>query len=262
MVTILSDKLAELEELARDILTRNVVGRTPLRSFVGKAQSVASIVFVMRPFLADIWGALSAPEAARPASGPANCVWLRQIEHAVTWLLAFFAGSRLGICRRLSVDAYLGRGVRVTVGLDASPWGLGGWLRQGDVLLQYFASPLGPDDFEVLGHSPGCASGQQTWECLAVLVALRLWASVLSEDRVRLHVKSDNMTALYMTASLRSTRGTSTAVVSRELALTMAEHSFAPDAVSHTPGISNHAADCLSRKAQPGFSFTLPAELQ
>ena len=45
----------------------------------------------------------------------------------------------------------------------------------------------------------------------------------------------------------------------RELALDLADGSFAPDTISHTPGVSHVTADSLSRRFQP--NSTGPWEL-
>ena len=50
-------------------------------------------------------------------------------------------------------------------------------MRDGS-LLGWFAVELTPAELDFSGHIKGDdAAGQQTWEALAILVGLRLWAS-------------------------------------------------------------------------------------
>ena len=50
-------------------------------------------------------------------------------------------------------------------------------------------------------------------------------------------------------------------LIAREMALDIGASSYAPDEAVHIPGISNTAADCLSRVFEPGPSATLPSYL-
>ena len=43
------------------------------------------------------------------------------------------------------------RGTRIVVGIDASPFGFGGWLQVNDVVVESFASTISKDDCEHLG---------------------------------------------------------------------------------------------------------------
>jgi len=60
----------------------------------------------------------------------------------------------------------------------------------------YLADPLGDLDVGRFGHQIGGCTGQQTWECLAMLGALRLWLTPWRSERVVLRVRSDSTTAL------------------------------------------------------------------
>ena len=74
-------------------------------------------------------------------------------------------------------------------------------------------------------------------------------------------VKADNVSALTMVASMKA-KSRATNLIARELALDLADGAFRPDFVAHIPGISNIAADALSRKFVPDTSFQLPWMLQ
>ena len=64
----------------------------------------------------------------------------RAAASAVTGLDTFRAGNGARIERFISVNARRRPGTVVEIGIDASPWSLGGWLKIYDVYTQYFAS--------------------------------------------------------------------------------------------------------------------------
>ena len=103
------------------------------------------------------------------------------------------------------------------------------------------------------------AAGQQVWEALAVLVAVDLWTSTWTQERIILKVKSDNATALTLLTKLRPKQDCpQLAVIARELALRLVDLSFPPDA-DHVPGASHVFADELSRVYAPtGKGFLTP----
>ena len=109
-------------------------------------------------------------------------------------------------------------------------------------------------------HRLGDAAGQQTWEALAMLVALRAWAPYWREERVLLEVTGDNIGVLHLVSSMRA-GGAGCNKIAREIALDLADGVFRPRLCQHTPGTSNVIPDALSRKFQPGFQFVLPQEL-
>ena len=95
----------------------------------------------------------------------------------------------------------------------------------------------------------GSCTGQQLWECLAILVAIDIWANEWSQSRVVLKVRGDNVGALMLLIKMRPSNPKQ-AIIARELALRLVELSFPPDAV-HTPGIAHVVADELSRIYAP-----------
>ena len=111
-----------------------------------------------------------------------------------------------------------------------------------------------------MGQPLGESAGQQTWEALAVLVALRAWAHRWQGRRVVLRVRSDSVSALTLVLAAKA-KGRGPAIIAREVALDLAEMVYRPDVVSHIPGLANVAADKLSRLAQPGTSASWPTYL-
>ena len=118
------------------------------------------------------------------------------------------------------------------------------------VYRHYFSCPISDDDVEIFGIPRGTADGQQTWECLAILVAIDIWACHWKQDRIVLQVRGDNVGALALLIKMRP-GSPKIAIIARELALRLVELSFPPDAV-HTPGLAHKVADLLSRVHAPG----------
>ena len=230
-----------------------------LRTLAGKANHIAGVLYTWRPFLQELWAALY--NTNQDTQAPLNCVWTKQIMHTLTWILAFLTQQAGALRRVYTLDAYLGRGDRISVKLDASPWGLGGILLINGLATAWFACPLCAFDYEVFGHEQGSSSGQQTWECLAVLVALRLWADEWLKERMVLEVRADSVAALTMAMCMKVS-GKGPGMVSRELALLLGEAAFRPTVFSHIPGIANVTADGLSRRFEPGKPFAVPEGLR
>ena len=96
------------------------------------------------------------------------------------------------------------------IGTDASPWGLGGWLARDGIIVEHFSLPVASADEEVISFP----IGKQTWEALAILVALRLWQAIVLDKRVVLTITG----ALMLTSRMRPSTP-SQAIIARELAL-------------------------------------------
>ena len=151
------------------------------------------------------------------------------------------------------------------IAVDASPWGLGGVLYVNGVCVAWFSSALTAEDERRFGYKLGDHRGQQTWEALAALVALRAWAPWLSTVRYQLEVKSDSIVALTLLAKLKA-KGSGTGMIAQEVALDICSGLYDPRVLTHTPGISNVLPDALSRMAQAkslsGRAAQVPDELR
>ena len=256
--SINEQRVQELKSLTNQILSSNVLSKKELRSYVGKCESFASLLFMWRPFLSELWAALHAVPGGKC---PANCIWVKMIEAPTLWIKAFLHGQAGSIIRRFMVSSYMRQCGTVRIAVDASPWGLGAILIIDGRLSEYFADMLSDFDIQFFGHQLGSAEGQQTWEALAMLVALRCWSKYWQEDRVQLEVTGDNLGVLSMVSKMRSA-GKGSNMIAREIALDLANGVFRPQMCEHTPGICNVLPDALSRKYQPGSNFALPAPLQ
>ena len=98
---------------------------------------------------------------------------------------------------------------------------------------------------------------QQVLEALAMLQALRLWGGYWLRDRVTLTVQSVNVATLSMVAKMQP-HSAQMGLIARELAMDVSKASYSPDIVEHIPGITNQAADALSRLHEPGKHVRIP----
>jgi hypothetical protein len=276
-----ADKMADLLAIVQEYLTVNVIAVKKVRSLAGKASNISGILIFWRPFLNELWAAthstaqeMSAapvhfvpagaePLAKRPRTGatPKGCIWTFQIMLCLVWLEAFMLGNAGAIVREWSLASYIGACTCVDLVLDASPYGLGGFITINSKPVEFFAQELSSFDFKFFGAGRGESEGQQTWEALAILVAVRMWKRYFKHYRAQLHITGDNMSALQLLATLK-TRGVGPSRIARELALDLAEGDWGPDDVAHLPGVSNRTSDVLSRKFDPHKSFALPAYLE
>jgi hypothetical protein len=237
---IVDDIVQSLNEYS----VRNVVGKKELHTFVGRVNFAAGLLISVRPFLHAIWAALYSKEG----NSPPNTVWIRQIAHALSWLRAFFCSNIDGFTRDFRLIEYIGGGDVIEIGTDASPWGLGGWLSINGKITRHFSDSITSYDESLFGVKIGSPVGQQIWECLAVLVALKLWAASFLQQRMSLQVRGDNVGALVLLIKMRP-KTAQLAIIAREMALCLASASFPPRVV-HTPGIAHKVADMLSRVHQ------------
>ena len=91
-------------------------------------------------------------------------------------------------------------------------------------------------------------------------MALRLWRRIWTGRRPLLEVKSDNVSALTLFATLRAA-SSGLNLVAREFALDVSLGSYQPDLVTHAHGVAAVIADALSRRSQPDSAYSLPVLL-
>ena len=190
-----------------------------------------------------------------------HAVWTKQILHAVTWLISFLDESEAKLERTFDLATFSGNGKSVCICLDASPWGLGGFLVEESTIVSWFACGISPQEQSILQINTAESAAQQVVEALVVLVALRTWKHRWTHHRIELRVKSDSISALVLCLNLK-TSGYGTGIVAREIALDIAHSEYKPTVAQHIPGVDNVIADALSRKYAPGFDFELPSCLR
>ena len=115
-----------------------------------------------------------------------GCVWRRQIDDALSWIKDFLDNQHGPLRREWKLQALLAEATKVMLVFDACPWGLGAVLYINGEPIQYFTSALSAIDEVWFQYRIGDSDGQQAWEALAVLVALRLWCFLgFHEDHAR-----------------------------------------------------------------------------
>ena len=251
------EKVRELDALLGEMMQSNVVSKRLLRTVIGKAMAIASVLFVWRPFIAELYTALHMEQS----NAPQGCIWSKQIVHSVRWLRTFLAGEQAGITRQYSLDVFCSKGPQVVITWDASPFGMGGTLQIQGRFVEFFAIGISKDDQQILGTQAGSHEGQQTWEALCGLICLRLWRQWWHTSRVRLKLRNDNMGALTLFAQVKG-KSASHVLLAREFALDLGQAQYRPAVAEHIPGIANTICDTLSRRHQAGFDFKIPIQLK
>ena len=112
-------------------------------------------------------------------------IWTRQIRASLLWLRAFMEHRRGTMIRSYRLRHHFNEAACLTVAFDASPHGMGGILLLGVVIIAFFSDALTLLDTSRFRWDLGDSDGQQTWEALALLVALRLWRHRWHSQRFR-----------------------------------------------------------------------------
>ena len=252
-----AEKVRELDTMLAESIQGNLVTKKLLRTLIGKAMSIASILFVWRPFISELYMALHEEQT----NAPQGCVWSKQIAHAAIWLRTFLAGEMAGIQRIYLLKVFKQEGPEVTITWDASPYGMGGALQVGGKFMEFFAIHIGKEDEEHLSTKSGTSEGQQTWEALCGLICLRLWQKWWMTSTVTLRLRNDNVGALTLFAQVKG-RSPAHTLLAKEFALDLGKAQYRPRVTEHLPGIVNVICDVLSRRFQPGETFNLPHQLK
>ena len=239
--------VTDAQEMTTAIMRENTISRKKLRSYVGKLMHIASVVQQVRPFLTDLYGALY----AKSGNAPRGLIWTKQIWPVLCWMNALLATSSGKIVRKYDLAPYLRQGRQVTMDLDASPWGIGGYLTEDGVIVSWFASALSVAERAALGIFLGDCAAQQTVEALAALVALRSWSGRWLGLQPTIRVRSDSISALTIVLKLK-TRGKGPGIVARDIALDIAEGCYQPLLAEHG---SQHRR--LSNSSKPSLAGLL-----
>ena len=258
-VSIPTEKLVEIRTIASDFLKVNVVPDKELRSFIGKCMSIASVLHVWKPFIAQFYAALYSEKSGNPK----NCTWTSQIRQGLHWILAFLDHNSIHCLSKRTWDVveHMGQGDKITITWDASPWGFGGTLHINGIMVEYLYGVPTEYEIKLLELEIGEAKSQQTMEALGGLVSLRQWSKHWQHRRAMLLIRSDNVGALVLFGQLNS-KATSNGIIAREAALDFGNSSFSPRTAEHVPGVTNVTCDSLSRIYQPGGKYRVPEKLR
>jgi len=146
-----------------EFLRINVITAKRLRTLVGRATHVASIIVFWIPFVSQLWAPLT---IAGRSDAPTGCVWLEQIKQPLLWILAFLRQQKETMCRTYTLESFLEDDVEIQIVTDTSPWRLGVVLVVHGNVQAYSAVPRTTDDEEQLSIQIGEAAGQQVAEAL------------------------------------------------------------------------------------------------
>ena len=204
-----------------------------------------------------LWGALF---DTSKSSAPVGCLWRRQIDEPLIWIRAFLERSAGTVERLFDATDFFNRGACIEIYFDASTSGFGGFMLLDQIPVCYTYGLFTSLDASILHVINEQSRAQQAFESLALLIVLRMWLPEFASQRVSIRVRGDNMAALSMLAKMQP-KSFSLQVVARELALDLSQISYSPDFVEHIPGVTNGIADALSRMAERGSDFQLPAFL-
>ena len=241
-----------------------------VQAMAGRASWAAGVVPCLGSMLDHIWAAI-ADVRKQPAAATATALapprrrdsslWVprRRIRHACEWLLAVLDGRQGALEQLYRAPHYFGEGSFVMT-VDASPWGLGGYLSFRGRAIGWFADRIWPEDVARLRIEIGSAVSQAVVEALALLVAARMWAPLWRGQRLRVCARSDSEAALGAISKQRS-QSRSIAIIIRELALDVASGTYDIQLLEHIPGCMNCWADALSRLWRPASGAEVPRML-
>ncbi|KAF4675613.1 hypothetical protein FOL46_000804 [Perkinsus olseni] len=251
VVTLPLEKLRVILEMVRPLLVGKArIATKKLRSLCGRLSFAGQIVPYLRAFVALLWSRLARADAS-------NQQWITvgDLVTPLKWIWCFLSKA---VAKDMSntgdgADNYLRyfpverlHVVRWCICVDASPTGLGGFLRKGEEIVSWFADPLDECDCLKFGAVIGDCRWQSVWELLAVLVAIRLWSSRIPSN-VRVMCESDSVVALSAASRLRS-KSPSLNCIAQELALHCAVVGvWYQIKFGHVAGVRNQIADDLSR---------------
>ena len=71
----------ETIEVLERFLGNNYILRQEMRTYVGKAMHIASLVAIVRPFLHELYAALHSDKKSKAT------IWTKQVSPALVWLL-------------------------------------------------------------------------------------------------------------------------------------------------------------------------------
>ena len=201
-------------------LKTNKIKLKELRSLTGKCNHVASLIWTWKPFLDEMW---AATETKRKTNAGYNKIWTKQVAGSLKWLVAFIMRESGEVSRTWSVATHLTPAYDVALVFDASPFGLGAVLYISGLPVAFLMDCLTLHDVKRYGYQIGDHRGQQCWEALAILVALKAWSPLLLGRRFcwKLTVRGDNVTALNLVLRMKSKPGALKSIA-KELALLLA----------------------------------------
>ena len=129
----------------------------------------------------------------------------------------------------------------------------------GGIPVALFFARLSEEDEVILNTKRGAADGRQMWECLSILVVLRIWWSYWADRKAIVTIRGDNIAALTLGARLKITGPCN--IIGRDIAMLYAEAAYDARFFEHIPGVGNVVVDALSRVYDPSNRCRIPSVL-
>eukprot|EP00972_Heterocapsa_arctica_P077191 11385372-Heterocapsa_arctica.AAC.1 len=85
-VSIPEDKIKYLLTLVDTYLAADIIAVHDLRTLIGIANHFASVVYVLRPFMGELWAVLQSGIDQTTSGAVPNCVWTKQAASTLRWL--------------------------------------------------------------------------------------------------------------------------------------------------------------------------------
>ena len=130
-----------VDDVARHLdkmMKGNVISEDDLVSWLGKANCVAGLMYVWKPFLSMAWAAIY--NTAARGNAPPRCVWTSQVAIPLNWCKLFLRNEADEMRRIYTIEAYMNLGTRVVITVDASPWAIGGFLILDGEICEFFST--------------------------------------------------------------------------------------------------------------------------
>ena len=174
VVTIKPELIQAVANDIDEFLQGKLISIKRLRTLIGRAVHITSLVMFWAPFVAHLWAPIAS--SAAKSDAPPGCIWTRQIRSAMLWIQAFVRRQRGTMSRTYTVEAYQADDVGVQIVMDASPWGYEAVRVVEGLPRSYFAEPVSKEDMKEFGFQVGDSASQQVAESWCALVAPRTWA--------------------------------------------------------------------------------------
>ena len=123
--TISKDRIAKIVgEIERVRAAKGLIC-SGLCSLAGELSWVAGVVPRLRPFVAELWAALHESQSSSRRGGqgakrkPKDAVFVRQVDHALEWILRFCRQDGFALRREINID-HVGTVPASSIRTDAS----------------------------------------------------------------------------------------------------------------------------------------------
>lgn len=275
--TIPEDKVSDLQELGAKLAdARGMFPIAEARTYAGKTSWVAGMIPQLRPFVAQVCGAVadaSRTQKSKPSTRkrPERLMFARRCASALQWLHRFWEGVEGTLTRTFRADQATA-GVQLVT--DASPWGGGAVIWSGGPgpvgaaetkltgqPLKFFKAKWTEDDAALVRARIGDPADQTTWELFTILPAVWLWREELLKDSLTCVLRTDNVAALVAAVELKA-KADVLRMITQELALLLAPSGHSVERGVHLRGEHNDVCDYLSRLFAPGVPAPAPTALR